>query len=352
MGVVGTAKPHWDGQWSLNESDAGDLSGSITYQVEVDSNEDGPAVARTASGLPARHSAYSVGNDSITNMYCTSRNNWRRQSKDALIWLVDCHFSTLTDRPRDENGNPTDDPTQWKTEYSIIWVQRQKEITKARFVRWSDGRTEHPLRLLQNGPDPKLGPIINSAGEPVEPTPMMDDSRMHIRAVFHEAISDIDRYGTYKDAINSDTFTITKTDIANNQRILWSKTFLPGQGKMVRADLAGVEIAGASYSRISLEVAFDPDGWNKKYPDKGRAARRCPPDEIDAADPNGVGSALSTTDIVSGMSRQGAILDVLGNNAGAQVMLDGNGQPLACGADPIDGEWAPHDELPFSILGI
>ena len=344
MGVDGSATALFLQPWTLTETANGEQTITITYAVKVTSNLDGPVVAATAAGLPARHSTYAVGNDTLTTVYCTER-RWRKETMEGNVWLCDCTFSTITGN-RDENGTPTDNPEDWRTQYEILSSQRQRDVTRAAYQQFENGDTFFPIRPGVGQNDPALGAIVNTAGDPIDPVPQMDDSRQHYRATFYEKTPDVERYGDYYNAVNSDAFSISQVDIAGNNDVLWSRQFQPGDCKIMNITLSDQIVNNAAYSKVAIEFAYDPNGWWMVIPDRGMSLRGCD------GDPDGRGGTVEAGDRVDGMSDQQIAFDLLGNPKNHPFLLDGAGQPLLCGADPVNMLWKVYTELPFAILGI
>lgn len=353
MAVDGSAFLITEGNWSFQESDQ-ETSDKlvVSYGVKVTLLEDGPIVASGASGLPAIDSTYSAGNDSQSSLIL-KRRVWRRPESKTGLWVCDCHYET----PRqDEAGEPSNDPTTWNPIKRVYTSQRQKEVTEARFVRFSNGIDFHALRSPTSRADEqKEGLIISSSGVPFRPAPLMDDSRLNVSVARYYKSLNINFYAKYRNAINSDTFKIQKLDIANNQNILWELNIQPGQAKMVGIGLDELERNNETFLRLHLEIAIDEDGWDITVPDVAQSARSCPPDDTDwphGGDPDGLGGTIDAVNVVVGTSRSRQIFDALGNSLNEMVQLDGTGQPLTCGADPVNMTWEVYEKLPFALLGL
>ena len=92
------------------EDEQGNLTYTATYLVASDTGLDGPQVVKTAAGLPAQFESYSVGNDSDNTCFCVSRVPRRRPG--TFHFDVICTWTSDIDTPRDQNGNPTNNPEQ------------------------------------------------------------------------------------------------------------------------------------------------------------------------------------------------------------------------------------------------
>lgn len=351
MAVDGSAFVLERGDWSGAERSDGADTIVVTYGVKVTELADGPVVAATATGLPAIYATYSPGNDSNTAYYCISR-DWQR-SDNELVWQCSCTFSNVVPEPRDPDGNPSEDPETWQPKKELLFVQYQKEVKRALWERMNNGAVLL-LRYEPGGGDQPVGAIINSAGVPVEPAPLMDDSRMMIRCTWWRRFIDANVVKQYRNATNSDGFTVTKRDIANNAIVNWQVNVAPDTAKMMEITIQDEQINGSDYLRITAAFAIDEEGWFIRETDKGLHGRACPGDDgedwAQVADPDGLGGTIDVSDIVEAQPRVRVFLDAAGNQVFEPVQLDGNGKPLKCGADPVEIEWRVYPSMPFSAF--
>lgn len=353
MPVVGSAAPYRTESWTCVEDEKGVKTYETQWIVTVDSSEDGPAVVLSASGLPEVNDAYSVGNDSDPNSWVISRSVRGRIEKHGLLWLVDVTYSSDTEAPKDENGQPSSDPASWRTTRTISFVSRQKEMKIAVFVENSNGKGPTP-GLTGGGEDGVI--VLNSALQPIQPSPLIDDQRLVITSTFYERNPDIERYEQYKDAVNNDQITIVHVGIglnAGQPEIVWQKVIAPRTAKIRSISINDEEINNQVWPKVSVSIELDKEGWLVETPDIGAAARACQGEGEfqgwqEDADFDGLGGTIS--DLAPGTPRLRSLYDANGNVLDGQVALNGRGQPVDCGEPPNAIKWKAYPELPFNVL--
>lgn len=147
MSVV-EAKPYSS---RSSEADDGSIAYDVVWRVRTDNVSDGPAVVRTAPGLPKRGDTYSFGNDSDPFASCRSR-SFSLVSLDETrrLWDVNLQYSTKgsSQNPDDNNSSPAD-PIDWS------W--------HCEFSTWQ--------RMIAPDKDIDSRALINTADEPFLPPP-------------------------------------------------------------------------------------------------------------------------------------------------------------------------------------
>lgn len=178
---------------------------------------------------------------------------------------------------------------------------------------------EHPIKIswgfakhevpVETDIDDK--PIVNSAGDFFDPAPTRDDSRPVLKIVRNELTYDPLLALDWKDRINEDSWY----------------GFEPGTVKA--GEFPGELRFNAEcgfYYEVSYEFEIQPDGWVKKLLDQG----------------------MRTLNATSG--KLANVLDEKGHQVSSPVLLDGSGQKLASGADPVILEFNIYKTARFADL--
>lgn len=85
---------------------------SVIYKVVTNDKRDGPAIVRTAFGIPSIGDTYSVGNESDLSGVCV-RKEVRQDQDCPFEWEVECFFSTdLGEKPPTQFSTPLDEPAE------------------------------------------------------------------------------------------------------------------------------------------------------------------------------------------------------------------------------------------------
>ena len=155
--------------------------------------------------------------------------------------------------------------------------------------------------------------IANSSDEPVDPPHTEDFDDLILRATYNVGSFNPVGASNYKGAVNSDQFL----------------GFAPGLAKI--KEYSGREIkaiTGNYYVAVSTEIHFRKDGWKRKFVDEGYRIKTGTDDD--------------------GKPTYTAILDDEGKEVSEPVKLDGEGQKLADGEDPVLIEYETKNPLPFT----
>ena len=277
---------------------AGDRYATLIYQVISDDRYDGPLTILAADGLPRRGSTYYTSGEQDPWMFAKEATaELKEADKSRFVWLVTVPFSTVDSRDNEGHGRdptePKGDPLQ---ERPRIWTTTTK--TKRQMLTDVNGRV-----------------IASSAGEPYDPVQERDETKylLHIQRNLPEA--NVLLNDSYRDAVNSDNF--------------WG---LPP--KTVKVEEPGLieklyDGSGRVFFRESWTFAISNTSWRLKLKDVGFNKL------------NDAGDDYET------------ILGSDGKPLSSAVFLDGAGQPLAVGDDPVDlPEFDLYEALPFRKLGL
>lgn len=250
-----------------------------TWRVETDSPYDGAQTAREA--VPVAIGNYYLVLDAggatvekdLQSFALEIAAAVESAADDGCSWLVTVNYGPYD--AQTFGPNPIDHPLK----ISFGFAKYEKVVDKT--VPDEDGNTEA---------------IVNSAGDYFDPPPVKDDSRPLIKITRNEPTYDPLRAKEWKDAINQDA---------------WNG-FDPGTVKCgeIAAELAWSQECQFYYI-VNYEFEIEPDGWALEVLDQG----------------------LRSYD--TSTEKQVAIADEKGEPVTSPVLLDGDGQQLAGGADPV-----------------
>jgi hypothetical protein len=167
--------------------------------------------------------------------------------------------------------------------------------------------------------------IVNSAGDPYDPPPMMDDSRRVISLV-RNVPTHPSWVLDYQDAVNSDSFFVKGV------------TYAVGVGKVQSVSISdGQKRNGIDFHTLEVLIHCQKNGWILKTLDAGFR-------ELKSG--SGSGSGAGGAELVN-ILNQGD-----GERVAAPVPLDGSGHALE-NPSPTNNVLRSdivYDELPFSVL--
>lgn len=309
-----------------------------TLIVQVSSRSDGPEVV-VAGCTVSLGDTYALGNDSDSDAICTSLDP-KPVGGTGKLWHVAVKYETQdgeSESGQDVNGNPTNNPLEFRDEVEVNWNTYSVPVEKAIFREGFVGDA------LIKRPVDSEGPVHNSVFVPFDPPLERDMSRLVLRVTRYHAAFPIATAILYKDAINSDVFTVNKVP----QQL--GEFQVPKYAAKMRP-ITGVWTTVNDYDvwRTTYEVEIDFEyGWRPQVVDRGVCARAA------AGDPNGRGGIISPSEIVEGVPQVRRMLDAEGFPIAEPVLLNGDGQPLADNEEPVYLTWSVYSrELPFDFLGI
>lgn len=274
-----------------------------------------------------------------------------RQMNSVLHWIAVLTYSPLDPTEKDDggedpDGNPTDDPLDYRYDISSGIQYYQVPVYHA----WNmdampkDGTAPGYVRALES-----LGPVHNSAGVVYDPPLMREIPESVLRVTGNVSHYD-PRYSYLAGAINQYT-------LHWNQE-LGKYGFLEEAMQGCCVLCAGVSAdyrreSGVDFWRYTFEwrireraTALNPqDGFLESILDRGitRIANGGAPD--------GAGGTISPSDIEVGMAEATAIRDWQGERVPELVLLDGHGRPLqgsnTYSAPPVYFRWRIH---PYGVF--
>jgi hypothetical protein len=307
------------------------ISYTATYQAKCDDQEDSPATIlnhfRRTSSLPWINRTYRFGNDFDTSTVCRSVRPELIEGSGG-IFLVPCTFSD-TEQPGSEQ-QPAD-PFRWTPEIEVSYGSFSAPVEHAILVKANNaaGLSKH----LKIG---TFMPVVNSSGQPLNPTFEEEYSFKIIRFTTNVAAHDDDAWNTYQDAINRSTFTI------NLPRLRFRTRVGKHRGKL--RIVASLGFAGRiPYYRRTIELQIRD--WNRAILDKGTV------ESFSVGDTLPDQSQVQQGDIPSGRTT----VDLPAKDKDDMpltepFLLDGKGKWLSEGKPPVSLIWRTFHEEDFSRI--
>jgi hypothetical protein len=277
ISVSGTDTEDWHRQYD------------VVAQVTCSSESDGPQTVLNGVRSSLQYgSTFAYGNDSDPYATLRSIRNARRTDK-RKIWQVDLQYSTKGSQrdPADQPG----DPLSWAWKVRGSFGSGQKWLTKDR-----TGRA-----------------LVNSANEPFEDVPPIDNPLLILALEKNTATIDLDQWAEARGKVNDAT--------------LWGLS-----GRRVRLMQWAWDVAwtgnGQAYIVNKFEVSIDFDGYYYEPLDMGFR-------EIDGIDLDGNAT-------YSPMLLKGEL-------PSKPLFLNGQGGRLAEGANPIYFDGVGDNPEPFEL---
>jgi len=265
------------------------------FKVTCNSVSDGPAVVLKANDGVTRIPRYweSYPGDSLA--LCIKVGE-AVPYEDRLHWIIPVEYGPRNnDRPERVPSSSSQlyaNPLRKPPEISFGSVTIDKEVDRA-----------YKVGDFRNNPS---DPIHNSAGQPFDPSLTQPETHVLIYIVKNRGSIGTDNFSpadiySYESTVNSGGIRIAGINLpsmyARMNRVTGTKKYY--------------EATGDSYYEVSYEVEINPVGWQRKVLDQG----------------------FYTRDAVTGVLSK--ITDSDGEFIQEPVMLDGSGQKLAVGADPV-----------------
>lgn len=334
MAVVGSAQIVRDA-WGASGAWGGNLGFVVTYEVIVDSIDDGPQIVDAAPGLPRNGDIYSAGNDTDSSSFCMSKSFQRR---DETVWRVVCNYGPLTiDSPtskfstgtgRDKYGVPTDDPLDELVPFRTGQYTRQIPVEKAKNVQ----RLGHRMEMTD-------GPVTNSAGVVFDPPPEMDYSILVVYASARSAGYIEGMIPTFFNVVNSDNFRLKRADFDMILEPFTCRCVDIGVSLNLRNNIL--------YWQYDFALAIDTYfTWRPEILDRGFEARAA------VGDPDGRGSTILPGTIDDWKPKVRTLTDMNGHPLQTPILLNGLGQPLPDDDDPVYLRWVYYPEESYLNIEI
>lgn len=326
------------------------------WQVRSDRKDENQLLVATASGLPLLGTFYSRASVTSETLLLVSKNASQPNPQRADLWQVVCRYSDQWLFDRRGHGKsktlassgkpiPTENPLEFRDEVEITTAQFQRPIDKALFKGFYDDHYGHVADDL-TGSIFTFGTtqaLTNSSGDPFEPQPTRDDSRLIIRVTQYR---ENPPSGPPVDCVNSDTLTITKTYLG------YTQTFAAGTIKLQSCNSSSMFHNGIAFWKVVWELHYAPAprGWGEFYLDRGWPL-------IKSGDPNPAGGTFSLADVEKSFTKT----YVPKNPDGTSLMtvpppLNGKGQlnrnSSGVWQTPVVLLWYPYETAAMSGLAI
>jgi hypothetical protein len=188
-------------------------------------------------------------------------------------------------------------------------------------VSWGGNKFEKAVEETAPDENGETTPILNSAGCYFDPPITIDDTRPTCHVVRNEQTYNPVYALNYKDVVNSDD---------------WNG-FPPGTVKLAlpTAELEFSAVCGY-YFIVNYEFEINPEGWDLQILDQGTMELVDVPADDEGPDEQGVAN----------------IKDKNGDNVSQPVLLDGNGNQLPSGDDPVYLTFKGYGQIAFASLNL
>jgi len=309
------------------------------YRLVSDDPNENPLIVGTYVGLPILGTTYLRDSTSSQTLILTSKTPRQITEESTLIWDVSCHYSDqwLYNRhgkgKNKVDGTATDVPTQWRDELETGFVQFRRPADDLIFI----GSGNDPNGIHGPAPsNPLIGHALTSASQPLDPDLEDDDTRRFYRVTqYRSTPPDVDNY---YDAVNIDTFRIQKTYLN------FDKTFQPFTVKMTAIHISNELHNNIAYWKVAWEMQVKPETWDITLLDQGNPVAK-------AGAPNGRGGSMTQAEIDKCLSPWYTPTDINGAPI-KPLLLDGQGNLLARGAQPFYRTYRRKKLLPFGTLNL
>jgi len=234
---------------------------------------------------------------------------WHKSDESHLVYLATASYETRSGGSEDEqeDDNPLNDrPVK----------------------RWGSSTVRLPVRFTNDAPQL---PIVNSVGEPFDPQPEEDFKILTYSYQVNQAVYNENRAIVFRGAINNKAITIGGVRLKEYQ------------ARAASIEASNGERNGVRFWSVSITIEIGDD-WRLLIPDEG--LRKIAPPDNDSEYPKYLGGG-----------RFGEIVPVLdghGNPVTKPVLLNGAGEVLAEGDDPVllEFQTAAKPYVDFSGIGL
>jgi hypothetical protein len=301
------------------------------YQVITDDHLDEADVVRdyVLANIADFGDVYSYGNGSDTKAVLQSITP-TRDANGWYSWKVALQYSpqsaTKPEENEDENGDPTEDPLQFRRQIQIDRVEITKPVEKAWYLGGYSAQ-----RDLAIGVNNQSVPI-NSAYVPFSPGLERPSSLYQVTVTWN--VANVIVHGKPNDVLNA-----AQMQIPLYFGLQWLN-IAPLTCKMNVRRLTAKVTNGVYHWEESRGFLYDPDTWVQEICDRGMDAA------VEQGAPDGRGGYVQADDVHwdrEGVPPLRRLTDADGVPISEPVLFDGNGQPLQPDANgnlvPVFGRW-------------
>lgn len=248
------------------------------FRVYTDSNHDAAATIITHPSLPALGSGYITPNEADAGALC-KKVEASQNAEDPLQWTVTATYDTDVPDPEEQEENPLNRPAQWKFSFSKYTKAVEKDL------------------------DDKA--IVNSAGMPFLPPVEIDQSRPVINVTINKATFSYIYVLNLQDAVNMDA---------------WNG-FAPNTLKIAGIEVSSQYENNIAFWQLTYNIEVNWEGWNPmKVLDQGYYEKELVSGEEGSQ---------------SAVYRRELIRDDFGQPMSGPTLLNGSGEQLPEGSDPV-----------------
>jgi hypothetical protein len=295
---------------------------------------------RTTPSLPWMGRKFKFGNGFNASVLCKTIDVDQVENGDGRF-IARCTFESPESQQQNQgqgaNGLATDDPTRFHDEIEVSYQTIAIPVEKAKLWGYDPIGTAGSASIKPG----YVGPIINSCGDPADPTLEQEMRIKVLRITKYLPAYDDSFFEAYANAVNNDIFTINKPQYNFRMRVgLYKARF---GSRSATFGMAG----NIKYYRVTGELLISglPYGWFQLVPDRGRNRDQSPGKK------NNHGVTISPGDTSVALKQLNApILDADGNPILDPVLLDGSGDVHEKKKPPIYFIWQTFDLKPFSPI--
>jgi len=302
------------------------------------------AIAYVEAEIAALGDSYEYANDSYASAFL-KRIDVNRELGTTDVWIASLHYGVPDDNAQnlDENGNPTDNPLDWRPELHLSTVQYSRPMDRAYYLGGYKGRSHDAM------PKDKLTPVVNSAFVPFDPPAEADHSRRVLQVTRNLGW------------LNAD---VIRNNLINKSNVTFSYRNLSQSAGKYKAKTRDLSVAmqrtnGVDHLQVSVYVDIYEDrdeDWTFRIPDRGFDARAW------QGDPDGKGGTYDPNEErPGGNPYTRRLVDLDGTPFSIPPLFDGDGQPVipftSAGGDTFIpdaavGQWGYYEVQEFRELPI
>lgn len=211
-----------------------------SFMVRTDNMLADPLEASTAPGLPLLYASYSNHDGTFFDLGAILRTFEVQEQEDPFTYIVDANYQSPEPRGYNQGTggqigqsfelNPLLRPPEW---------------------RMSFGNYQKPIDKDLSG-TPK--PLVSSAGQRFDPSIPTDDIRPMLLLTKNFSSFDPSFYALFRNSVNVDNIPVQLPNMTT--------TLQAGFWKFQQLDAENVFENGIFYSKVTIGLAANPDGWN------------------------------------------------------------------------------------------
>lgn len=339
MAVV-SCELHWNGSTGKHTASGG--SYTAVYKVKTDDKLDqSQTIADYITANVADFGdSYEYGNDIDAGSFLDSIEP-RKLDQSSTHWDVVLAYeppgsssSSNEEQRPDNDGNPQVDPALWEDDISEDSFTSSLPCETAKYYEGLKGTAAF---LKKPG---TIGPVTNSAGMLFSPGLEREaEVTVYRRSWYTANANTVEALRPLIGTINDDDFRIPRVDKG------YLRTWKKYTARFKKATSRYRRINNFKRWENTVEVWIREWTWLSHLVDRGRYARAAP------GDPDGQGGTISAGDIDPKQPPIRPLIALGGDNVLDEVLLNGDGQPLPAGSDPVYLIYSAYPEAKF-VQGI